>query len=84
MSKNYKVKNSHTKKFGEPISIVEYFKNEKWTKLKKHVGRSSKHLNDEMLCEFISKHSPEEICLLILDKKGETHLVDFSIQDFLD
>lgn len=84
MKQSYKVRNSHTKKFGEPIAITEYCKNDRWTKLKKQVGTSSKHLNDEMLCDFISKYSPQEICLLIFDKKGEKHLVDFSIQDFLD
>ena len=53
-------------------------------KTQKRVGTSSKHLNDDMLCEFVEEYSPEEICLLILDKKGEKHLVDFSIHDFLD
>ena len=75
----YHVKNSTTKHYGNVIAIREYSKNDKWTTLKKPIGNSEEPLTDEMLTEFIKKYSPDEVNLILKDKKGEIHHVDFSI-----
>ena len=79
----YKVKNKHSKNYGEVICIKEYCKNNKWTKLKKPVGTSAAPLTDDMLTEFIESNRPDELNLMVKDKKGEIHYVDFAVSDFL-
>lgn len=80
----YRVKNKHSKYYGEVIAIVEYCKKGKWTKLKKSVGSSAEPLTDEMLNKFIEENSPEEINLAIKNKRGEMHHVDFALEDLLE
>lgn len=77
----YKVKNRETKNYGTVIGIGEYCVNNKWKKLKNTVGNSKEPLTDEMLTDFIEKNNPVEINLIIQDKHGNIHRVDFPIED---
>lgn len=77
----YHVKTKTTKVYGEVIAVREYMKNNKWTSLKKSIGNSNEPITDESLTEFIEKVQPEEVNLIIRDKKGEIHHVDFPITD---
>lgn len=77
----YHVKTKTTKHYGEVIAIREYLKGNKWTTLKKSIGNSAEPITDEMLTDFIEKNSPDEVNLIIKDKKGEIHHIDFPISD---
>lgn len=70
------------KRTGKAISIVEYSVNDKWYKPKHKIGTEKLPITDETLTEFIEQFCPEEICLLIIDKKGEHRPIDFPIEDF--
>jgi len=76
----YKVKCQTTSHYGTVIGIDEYCVNNKWKKLKNTVGNSKEPLTDELLTEFIEKYNPEEINLIIRDRKGEIHHVDFTVE----
>ena len=76
----YKVNGESTKHYGTVIGIREYCKNNKWTSLKKPIGTSANKLTNEELTEFIESKKPDEINLIIQDKKGEIHHVDFPIE----
>ena len=75
----YHIKTSTTKHYGEVIAVREYMKNGKWTSLKKSVGSTKEPITGEMLTEFIEKINPEEVNLIVKDKKGEIHHIDFPI-----
>lgn len=77
----YHVKNKVVKHYGEVIAIREYSKKNKWTSLKTSVGNSNEPLTDEMLTDFIEKYEPDEVNLIIKDKKGDIHHIDFPISD---
>lgn len=80
----YKVKCQTTKNYGSVIGIGEYCVNDKWKKLKNSVGNSKEPLTDEQLTEFIEKYNPVEVNLIIKDKKGDIHHVDFPIDSLTD
>lgn len=80
----YKVKCQTTSNYGSVIGINEYCIDNKWKKLKTAVGNSKEPLTDEMLTEFIEKYKPVEVNLIIKDKKGEIHHVDFPIDSLTD
>ena len=80
----YSLKNSSFTKRYKFICIREYLssKTNKWTKLKKTIGTYSDPITDEMLNDFISKEKPVEVNIECIDKKNESHFVDFDIKDF--
>lgn len=77
----YHIKTNSTKHYGEVIAVREYMKNGKWTSLKKSIGSTNEPITDEMLTEFIEKNKPEEVNLIIKDKRGDIHHIDFPITD---
>ena len=79
----YHVATRATKAYGTVIGIKEYLKDDKWIKPKTTVGNPSNKLNDEMLNAFIDKYKPEEINLIIEDKRGELHYVDFVLENLM-
>ena len=70
------------KKTGQVIGIIEYSIEDKWLHPKKKVGTYKEPLTDEMLNAFIDEYLPEEICLLIKDKKDNERRIDFALSDF--
>ena len=70
------------KKTGQVIGIIEYSIEDKWLRPKKKVGTYKEPLTDEMLNAFIDEYLPEEICLLIKDKKDNERRIDFALSDF--
>ena len=70
------------KKTGQVIGIIEYSIEDKWLRPKKKVGTYKEPLTDEMLNTFIEEYFPEEICLLIKDKKDNERRIDFALSDF--
>ena len=70
------------KKTGQVIGIIEYSIEDKWLRPKKKVGTYKEPLTDEMLNAFIEEYLPEEICLLIKDKKDNERRIDFALSDF--
>ena len=60
---------------GKVIGIIEYSIDDKWL-------RPKKPLTDEMLNAFIEEYLPEEICLLIKDKKDNERRIDCPLSDF--
>ena len=70
------------KKTGKVIGIIEYSIEDKWLRPKKKVGTYKEPLTDEMLNTFIEEYFPEEICLLIKDKKDNERRIDFALSDF--
>lgn len=70
------------KKTGQVIGIIEYSIEDKWLRPKKKVGTYKEPLTDEMLNAFIEEYLPEEICLLIKDKKDNERRIDFALADF--
>ena len=70
------------KKTGKVIGIIEYSIEDKWLRPKKKVGTYKEPLTDEMLNAFIDEYLPEEICLLIKDKKDNERRIDFALSDF--
>ena len=69
------------KKTGQVIGIIEYSIEDKWLRPKKKVGTYKEPLTDEMLNTFIEEYFPEEICLLIKDKKDNERRIDFALAD---
>ena len=69
------------KKTGQVIGIIEYSIEDKWLRPKKKVGTYKEPLTDEMLNAFIEEYLPEEICLLIKDKKDNERRIDFALTD---
>ena len=69
------------KKTGKVIGIIEYSIEDKWLRPKKKVGTYKEPLTDEMLNAFIEEYLPEEICLLIKDKKDNERRIDFALAD---
>ena len=69
------------KKTGQVIGIIEYSIEDKWLHPKKKVGTYKEPLTDEMLNTFIEEYFPEEICLLIKDKKDNERRIDFALAD---
>lgn len=69
------------KKTGKVIGIIEYSIEDKWLRPKKKVGTYKEPLTDEMLNTFIEEYFPEEICLLIKDKKDNERRIDFALAD---
>lgn len=69
------------KKTGQVIGILEYSIEDKWLRPKKKVGTYKEPLTDEMLNAFIEEYFPEEICLLIKDKKDNERRIDFALAD---
>lgn len=69
------------KKIGKVIGILEYSVEDKWLRPKKKIGTYEDPLTDEMLNEFIEEYLPEDLCLLIKDKKGNERRIDFSLTD---
>ena len=70
------------KKTGQVIGIIEYSIEDKWLHPKNKVGTYKEPLTDEMLNAFIDEYLPEEICLLIKDKKDNERRIDFALSDF--
>ena len=70
------------KKTGQVIGIIEYSIEDKWLRPKKKVGTYKEPLTDEMLNAFVEEYLPEEICLLIKDKKDNERRIDFALSDF--
>ena len=70
------------KKTGQVIGIIEYSIEDKWLNPKNKVGTYKEPLTDEMLNAFIDEYLPEEICLLIKDKKDNERRIDFALSDF--
>ena len=70
------------KKTGQVIGIIEYSIEDKWLRPKKKVGTYKEPLTDGMLNAFIEEYLPEEICLLIKDKKDNERRIDFALSDF--
>ena len=70
------------KKTGQVIGIIEYSIEDKWLRPKKKVGTYKEPLTDEMLNAFIEEYLPDEICLLIKDKKDNERRIDFALSDF--
>ena len=66
---------------GKVIGILEYSIDDKWLRPKKKVGTYKEPLTDEMLNTFIEEYFPEEICLLIKDKKDNERRIDFALAD---
>lgn len=79
----YHVVTRTTKAYGTVIGIKEYLKNDKWIKPKTTIGNPSNKLTDEMLNDFIEKYNPEEINLIIEDRRGELHFVDFVLENLM-
>lgn len=79
----YTVNNKTTKCYGSVIGIREYCINNKWKTLRNSIGNSKEPLTDEALTEFILKYKPVEINLILRDKRGEIHYVDFPIEDLV-
>ena len=69
------------KKTGKVIGIIEYSIEDKWLRPKKKVGTYKEPLTDEMLNTFIEEYFPEEICLLIKDKKDNERRIDIALTD---
>ena len=69
------------KNTGQAIGILEYSIENKWLRPKKKVGTYKEPLTDEMLNTFIEEYFPEEICLLIKDKKDNERRIDFALAD---
>lgn len=69
------------KKTGQVIGIIEYSIEDKWLRPKKKVGTYKEPLTDEMLNAFVEEYLPEEICLLIKDKKDNERRIDFALTD---
>ena len=69
------------KKTGQVIGIIEYSIEDKWLRPKKKVGTYKEPLTDEMLNTFSEEYFPEEICLLIKDKKDNERRIDFALAD---
>ena len=69
------------KKIGKVIGILEYSVEDKWLRPKKKIGTYEDPLTDEMLNEFIEEYLPEDLCLLIKDKKCNERRIDFSLTD---
>ena len=80
----YSLKNSSFNKRYKFICIREYLssKTNKWTKLKKSIGTFSEPITYEMLNDFIEKEDPVELNFECLDKKNESHFIDFTLSDF--
>ena len=68
---------------GKVIGIIEYSIDDKWLRPKKKVGTYKNPLTDEMLNAFIEEYLPEEICLLIKDKKDNERRIDCPLSDFV-
>lgn len=80
----YSLKNSTYTKRYKFICIREFLssKTNKWEKLRKCIGSFKDPINDEMLNEFINDRKPLEVNIECIDKKGESHFVDFDVKDF--
>lgn len=79
----YTINKTIFKHAGKVIGIFEYLdKKNKWIKPKHTFGNETELLNDESLNDFIEQYSPEEICLLVKDRKNELHQIDFALSDF--
>lgn len=69
------------KKTGQVIGILEYSIDDKWYRPKKKIGTYQNPLTDEDLNNFIEDICPDEICLLIKDKKETERRIDFALAD---
>lgn len=67
---------------GKVIGILEYSIDDKWLRPNKKVGTYKNPLTDEMLNDFIDEYLPDEICLLIKDKKDNERRIDCALSDF--
>ena len=80
----YKIRKDAVKHYGKVIGIREYCIGTKWKTLKNTIGNSKEPLTDEDLNDFILKYKPDEINLILQDRKGEMHYVDFPTEDLVE
>ena len=69
------------KKTGQVIGILEYSIDDKWYRPKKKIGTYQHPLTDDDLNTFIEEICPDEVCLLIKDKKDNERRIDFGLAD---